>query len=152
MPAVNTRTDTQAPAPGLTIGRLARAASVGVETVRYYQRRKLLPVPAPGDTNFRFYPPELVERIRFIKRAQDLGFTLDEIAALLQLENSADHKAIREVAQERLDQIRAKMADLQRMEVLLSHLIDECEASGQHQPCPIIKAFAAQAAPACAHC
>ena len=152
MPAKNSVAAAHQPDSGLTIGRLARAASVGVETVRYYQRRKLLPVPLPGDTSFRFYPPELVERIRFIKRAQDLGFTLDEIAALLQLENSADHKAIRVVAQDRLDQIRAKMADLQRMEALLSHLIHECEATGQHQPCPIIKAFAAQAASACAHC
>src|SRR4051812_21844577 len=69
----------------LTIGRLARAADVGVETIRYYQDRELLPVP-PSSGAFRYYPLSLVERIRFIKQAQELGFSLEEIRELLQLE------------------------------------------------------------------
>jgi Hg(II)-responsive transcriptional regulator len=130
----------------LTIGRLARAAAVGVETVRYYQRRQLLPLPEASGSTFRHYPAALVERIRFIKRAQELGFSLDEIATLLQLEQGAERKAIREVATDKRRQIREKIADLQRMEGVLSHLIDACALSGQAQPCPIIAALAGQAA------
>jgi Hg(II)-responsive transcriptional regulator len=130
----------------LTIGRLARAAAVGVETVRYYQRRQLLPTPEAASSAFRRYPAALVERIRFIKRAQELGFSLDEIATLLQLEQGAERNAIREVASDKRRQIREKIADLQRMEGVLSHLIDACAASGQAQPCPIIAALAGQAA------
>jgi len=143
------RTDDHAApsAQPLTIGRLARGADVGVETVRYYQRRGLLPVPGTsGDSAFRHYPPELVERIRFIKRAQDVGFNLDEIAALLRLENSADRAAIRKVAAERLAQLRARMTELQRMEDLLSHLIDNCAHTGSNRPCPIIDAFGSHGA------
>ncbi len=125
----------------LTIGRLARAAGVGIETIRYYQRRNLLPVPDPQHGAFRTYPPALIERIRFIKRAQVLGFTLEEIATLLQLEDGADRAAIREVASERLGQIRGKIADLQRMEQVLSHLIRECSATGGASHCPIIAAL-----------
>lgn len=126
----------------LTIGKLAKAADVGVETVRYYQRRKLLPVPPSGDSAFRFYPTELIDRIRFIKRAQQLGFSLDEIEMLLQLEDGKNREAIREVAQVKLTRIHEKIADLQRMETVLSHLVCECEATGKAQPCPIIAALA----------
>jgi Hg(II)-responsive transcriptional regulator len=130
----------------LTIGRLARAAAVGVETVRYYQRRHLLPLPEAAGSTFRHYPAAMVERIRFIKRAQELGFSLDEIATLLQLEQGAERDAIREVASDKRRQIREKIADLQRMEGVLSQLIDACAASGQAEPCPIIAALAGQAA------
>ncbi len=122
----------------LTIGRLARAADVNIETIRYYQRRELLPVPRPRTSAFRTYPANLVDRIRFIKRAQELGFSLDEIATLLQLEEGANRSAIRKVAGARLNDIRAKVADLKRMEKALSHLIEHCEATGQAHPCPII--------------
>src|SRR5438128_5618660 len=94
---------------GLTIGRLARAADVGIETVRYYQRRNLLPVPVPQDSAFRHYPVRLVERIRFIKRSQELGFSLEEISTLLQLEDGANRRAIRKVASNRLRHIRSKI-------------------------------------------
>lgn len=130
---------------GFTIGRLARAAQVGVETIRYYQRRNLLPIPESQPNGFRTYAPELVQRIRFIKRAQDLGFTLDEIAALLQCEDGADRAAIRVVAGDRLAQIQGKLADLQRMAHALSHLIHECEASGPARHCPIIAALSGAA-------
>jgi MerR family mercuric resistance operon transcriptional regulator len=125
----------------LTIGRLARAAGVGIETIRYYQRRELLPVPDPADSAFRHYPAAMVDRIRFIKRAQDLGFSLDEIAALLKLEDGANRKAIRKLANDRLGEIREKISDLQRMEKTLAHLIHECEHGGALH-CPIIQALA----------
>lgn len=136
--------------PGLTIGRLARAADVGIETIRYYQRRNLLPTPDPEGSAFRHYPLDLVERIRFIKRAQDLGFSLDEISTLLQLEEGTNRKAIRKIAGDRLQDIRNKIADLQRMEGVLAHLIHDCEATGKAKPCPIIAALAGESGePSC---
>ncbi|MFZ6720861.1 MerR family transcriptional regulator [Undibacterium sp. Ji49W] len=126
-----------------TIGQLAKAAGVGVETVRYYQRRNLLPVPEVA-TGFRTYPANLAERIRFIKRAQELGFSLDEIANLLMLEDGNDRQAIRDVAQERLTQVQAKLADLHRMEDMLTGLIQQCASSDQQAQCPIIQALASR--------
>jgi Hg(II)-responsive transcriptional regulator len=126
---------------GLTIGRLARAAGVGIETIRYYQRRELLPVPETEAT-FRVYPTELIDRIQFIKRAQELGFSLDEISMFLQLADGTDRKSIRKIASNRLDEIRAKIKDLQKMEKVLAELVQECEATGQAAPCPVIKALA----------
>ncbi|BBB65506.1 MerR family transcriptional regulator [Undibacterium sp. YM2] len=124
-----------------TIGQLAKAAGVGVETIRYYQRRELLPVPEVA-SGFRTYPARLAERIRFIKRAQELGFSLDEIANLLMLEDGNDRQAIRDVAQERLSQVKAKLADLHRMEDMLTELIHQCASSTEQAQCPIIQALA----------
>ena len=121
----------------LTIGRLARAADVGVETIRYYQDRKLLPVPE-SDGAFRYYPMSLVERIRFIKRAQELGFSLEEVRELLQLEDGTDRASIRRVAADRLSQIETKLADLRRMQRVLKDLLTECEHTKADLPCPII--------------
>lgn len=126
----------------LTIGRLARAADVGVETVRYYQERALLPIP-PRDGGFRKYPRSLVERIRFIKRAQDLGFTLDQIADLLRLNDGTDRESIRTITAAKLDQIDTKLADLTRMRGTLRHLLHECEHTDSAAPCPIIKTLLA---------
>lgn len=127
---------------GLTIGRLARAAGVGIETIRYYQKRGLLPVPESKDTTFRHYPVELIDRIQFIKRAQELGFNLDEITIFLRLAVGGDRKKVRSVASSRLDEIRTKITDLQKMEKVLSNLVQECEATGHAAPCPVIAALA----------
>ena len=121
----------------LTIGRLARAADVGVETIRYYQERQLLPVP-PSSGAFRYYPVNLIERIRFIKQAQELGFSLEEIGELLQLEDGADRRSIRRIAADRLLQIEAKLKDLKRMQQVLKELLTECENTTASLPCPII--------------
>lgn len=123
-----------------TIGQLAKAAGVGVETIRYYQRRGLLAVPDVS-SGFRTYPFADAERIRFIKRAQELGFSLEEISHLLMLEDSNDKPAIRDIASERLDQVRAKLADLKKMETMLTQLIDACASAPQQAQCPIIKAL-----------
>jgi MerR family mercuric resistance operon transcriptional regulator len=125
----------------LTIGRLAREAGVGVETVRYYQQRKLLPVPARTGA-YRHYSAGLVDTIRFIKRAQELGFSLDEIAELLCLNDGASRASIRRIAGARLAQIMAKLADLERMQGALKHLVAECEHTGVDRPCPIIASLA----------
>lgn len=134
---------THTAAGSLTIGRLARAAEVGIETIRYYQQRGLLPVPATIGA-YRYYPPALTARIRFIKRAQELGFSLDEITELLRLEDGSNRKSIRCIASDRLSQIELKLADLKRMQKALRHLLAACEHTGSSQPCPIIATLAQQ--------
>jgi MerR family mercuric resistance operon transcriptional regulator len=138
-PAAKTRSDVVA----LTIGRLARAAEVGVETVRYYQRRRLLAVPHSAG-GIRRYPPATIERIRFIKRSQDLGFSLEEIRELLRLEQGGSRVAIRRIAQARLSSIRKKLATLQQMETVLSELLCVCEHTATAEPCPIIAALSTE--------
>jgi MerR family mercuric resistance operon transcriptional regulator len=129
----------------LTIGRLAKTAGVGIETVRYYQKLGLLPAPAearpePGQA-FRRYPAETAERIRFVKRAQNLGFSLDEIGQLLQLNDGADRPKVQGLARSRLTAVREKILDLRRIETALAHLLHECEHSDGTHACPIIAAF-----------
>jgi MerR family mercuric resistance operon transcriptional regulator len=121
----------------LTIGALAAAADVGVETVRYYQRRKLLPVPQAA-SGYRRYDADVLARLRFIRRAQSLGFTLEEIAELLQLQDGADRRSVRRIAQARLDQLRSRIDDMQKMARTLQHLIHECEHAARAPRCPII--------------
>jgi Hg(II)-responsive transcriptional regulator len=130
----------------LTIGRLARAADVGVETIRYYQERQLLPVPQSSGA-FRYYPVSLIERIRFIKHAQELGFSLGEVAELLQLEDGADRGSIRRIAADRLAQIEAKLGDLKRMQRVLKSLLTKCEHTKASLPCPIIGTIRLPTAP-----
>jgi MerR family mercuric resistance operon transcriptional regulator len=133
------------PAP-LTIGRLAKAAGVGVETVRYYQSRGLLRVPA-ANGGFRVYPAATIDRIAFIKRAQALGFSLDEVRSLLDLEDGRNRRAIQSVTEARLGQIQDKLADLHRMRGALSDLLDRCRQSGPLQTCPIIETLAGTKSP-----
>ena len=125
----------------LTIGKLAKSAGVGVETIRYYQQRGLLPVPESSGS-YRHYPVSLGKRIRFIKRAQELGFSLDEVSELLLLEDGTDRTSIRRIAFQRLAEIQTRLTDLNRMKKALSHLIHECEHTGKEQPCPIISTLA----------
>lgn len=124
----------------LTIGRLARAAGVGVETIRYYQRRGLLPVPGTRGA-YRYYPVAIADRIRFIKRAQELGFTLLEIGDLLRLDDGADRRSIRAIASERLSRVERNLADLRRMQRALKALLVHCEHTGMDAPCPIIESL-----------
>ena len=127
-----------APGPAtMTIGRLARAADVGIETIRYYQQRGLLPLPTAAGT-FRHYPVSLIDRIRFVKRAQELGHTLAEIAELLRLEDGADRASIRRIAANRLAQVEQNLADLRKMRKALMLMLDACSHAGLDQPCPII--------------
>ena len=125
----------------LTIARVAQAAEVGVETVRYYERRGLVPRPTRKVGAYRRYDGKHVARLRFIRRAQDLGFTLEEIEGLLKLEDGTDRRSIRRIAGQRLEQIRGRIADLQRMEHALAHLLHDCEANEKKPHCPIIAAI-----------
>ena len=123
-----------------TIGQLAKASSVGVETIRYYQRRGLLPVPKPQGAT-RYYSARLIDRIGFIKRAQTLGFSLDEVSTLLDLEDGRNRRAVQVVATARLAQVRSKLSDLRRMQSALGDLIERCRATADLHPCPIIEAL-----------
>jgi MerR family mercuric resistance operon transcriptional regulator len=122
----------------LTIGKLAAAAGVGVETVRYYQRRRLLATPQ-GRDGYRRYGENHVERLRFIKRAQGIGFSLDEIAELIALNDSRDHEVARTLAGEKLRDIETRIAQLQQMAGALRQLVHQCECGGRDMPCPIIR-------------
>jgi Hg(II)-responsive transcriptional regulator len=125
----------------LTIGDVADAAGVGVETIRYYERRKLVSQPGRGTGAYRRYTDSHVNRVRFIKRAQALGFSLEEIGTLLMLEDGADRRSIRRIAAARLEETRRRIADLQRIEGALAHLLHDCESHAKAPRCPIIAAI-----------
>jgi MerR family mercuric resistance operon transcriptional regulator len=126
----------------LTIGDVADAAGVGVETIRYYERRRLLPQPVRSGGAYRHYGARHVDRVRFIKRAQALGFSLEEVATLLELEDGTDRRSIRRIASARLEETRRRIGDLQRIEHALAHLLHDCEAHSKAKRCPIIAAIA----------
>ena len=128
--------------PELSIGRLAGQAGVNVETIRYYQRRGLLSEPDKPQSGYRRYPPELVKRVRFIKRAQALGFTLEEISGLLRLDEAHACAETRELAALKLENIESKLADLAAMRKALSKLVRQCGSMGSAGACPIIHALA----------
>lgn len=123
----------------LTIARLGAAAGVGVETVRYYQRRGLLTVPPSGGA-IRRYDAQDVRRLRFIRRAQAAGFTLEEIGELLALDRTDDRARVRELATERLAALDARIGELEQSRVALERLRATC-ASARKGPCPILEAF-----------
>lgn len=124
------------PSVKMTIGRLARAAGVNIETIRYYQRRGLLATPRRPPQGVRRYPEETLARLRFIKRAQELGFTLREIVELLKL-GDGSCKETRAMAEHRLTDIETRIRDLQSMHATLDKLVRTCRA-GNQPPCPII--------------
>ena len=123
----------------LTIGRLAAAAGVGVETVRYYQRRGLLETPT-RDREIRRYGSDDLRRLRFIRQAQSAGFTLEEIKELLDLDAGEDRARARELAGARVKALGRKIADLQQARDALKRLAREC-GSGGVGPCPILTSF-----------
>jgi len=122
-----------------TIAGLAKAGGVGVETVRYYQRRGLLGTPAKGD-GIRRYGVDDIRRLRFIRAAQAAGFTLDQIAELLALDAGEDRARARELARGQIAALDARIAELGAARASLVKLAKECGA-GSAGPCPIIAAF-----------
>ena len=125
----------------IRIGALARAAGVGVETVRYYQRRGLLPEVAARKGAFRVYGDTEVSRLRFIRRAQTLGFSLDEIADLLALDQETDREKARALARAKIDDVETKIRHLQDVRDALQDLVRCCEHTDAPAPCPILRAF-----------
>lgn len=123
----------------LTIGRFAEAGGVGVETIRFYQRKGLLQTPKRNG-GIRRYDQQDVRRLRFIKQAQAAGFTLLEIKELLALDASEDRSRARELAKARVEALDLRIAELQRARNALRHLAKEC-AEGSTRPCPILTSF-----------
>lgn len=126
----------------MTIGTLARAAGVNIETVRYYQRRGLIDTPRKPLGGVRRYPSTTLTSLRFIKRAQELGFTLREIGDLLELGAGACAET-RALAETRLADIETRLRDLQAMRRTLLHLIETCRA-GREASCPILESLAGE--------
>ena len=130
----------------LTIGKVANNAGVGVETVRFYYRKGLIKQPSrPASGGFRVYPLETVQRIRFIRQAQELGFSLGEIKDLLALRAipSSDCSKVRNQAQIKLDEVNRKIGQLKRMGKALDQLIAACPGKGALQGCSIMEAMMA---------
>lgn len=124
-----------------TIGTLATAAGVGVETVRFYQRRGLLREPTRSYGRVRRYTRADGARIRFIKSAQRMGFSLAEVAGLLRLDDGSDCDEARVAAERKLALVRTKLTDLQRIEAALVSLVDACSAASGEVRCPLIDAL-----------
>lgn len=132
------RSQVKASRRDFTIGKLADLAGVNVETIRYYQRRGLLNEPNKPLGGYRRYPPETAKRVRFIKRAQALGFTLEEITGLLRLDAASACAETRELAANKLALIEQKLAELTAMRKGLAALVSKCDKGGKRL-CPIIQ-------------
>ena len=126
---------------GLTIGAFAREAGVNVETIRFYQRKRLLREPRRAFGSIRRYNRTDVARVKFVKAAQRLGFTLEEIGELLNLEDGGHCGEVARLGAARLADVRSRLADLARMETVLSNLVSECLARDCHLYCPLIDAL-----------
>ena len=127
----------------LTIGRLADEAGVNVETIRYYQRRGLMPEPDKPVNGHRRYAADAVKRVHFIKRAQALGFTLEEIGSLLAVDEAHACAETRELASQKLEVIESKLTDLNAVRKALIALLRQCDTGAAKGACPIIDALAA---------
>jgi len=127
----------------MNIGQLAREAGVPIDTVRYYERQQLLPTAARSAGGYRIFGEQDLRRLRFIRRAKALGFSLEEIAELLTLSDrhQQDMASVRDTAQARLLDIEQRMAELQRMHAALSQLVDACPGHGDLEQCPILAAL-----------
>jgi len=122
----------------LTIGQVAAEAGVNKETIRYYQSLGLVAEPPRPPRSVRRYGRSTVARLNFIKRAQELGFTLAEVRKLLMLEDGQDCARTRALAEDKLGAIRKRISDLRRMQRLLEGLIEECRRGRRPRSCPII--------------
>jgi len=124
-----------------TIGALADAAGVSVETIRFYQRKRLIVEPERPLGSIRRYGEVDLARVRFIKAAQRLGFTLDEVAELLTLEDGTQCGKARKLAERKLQGVREKLVDLRRIESVLGQLVAHCESARGSVKCPLISSL-----------
>ncbi|MFT5303406.1 MAG: MerR family copper efflux transcriptional regulator [Mariniblastus sp.] len=127
---------------GFTIGKVAKAAGVGVETIRFYEKKGLIEQPQ-SESTYRSYPKSVVSRIKFVKRAQELEFTLAEIRELLGLADQPNENraAVKAIAQRKVSSILEKIAGLKKAEETLSNLVERYSGDGPIHDCPIIDAF-----------
>jgi MerR family transcriptional regulator, mercuric resistance operon regulatory protein len=122
----------------MTIGQLAREAGVNVETVRYYQRRGLLAVPERPNGSIGRYTSAALTRLRFIKRSQSLGFTLDDVQALLSLDDGQACSAARSIGEHKLADVRQRIQTLRALEDALQGLVSQCASTRRKVSCPLI--------------
>ncbi len=127
--------------PRMTVGELARRASVNVETIRFYQRRRLLAVPSRPLGGIRRYGAEDLARLEFIKHAQRLGFSLGEVHELLRLEDGTHCQEARSLGESKLALVRSRLADLRHIERALRDLVSRCADGGGRLSCPLIAAL-----------
>lgn len=130
---------------GMRTGELAARAGVNIQTVRFYERRGILPKPTRTASGYRVYSAEAVRMIRFVKRAQTLGFTLDEVEDLLRLRNNRRSSCaqVKVAGQTKMDDVEAKIAGLQAMKRALAVLLASCERNDRDRACPILEALEA---------
>ena len=137
------RTITSSGAENISIGELSKLSGVNVETIRYYQRRGLVAKPYKPLGGHRRYASSAAARVRFIKRAQQLGFSLEEVSSLLRLEDGQSCRETRLLAEHKLALIEERIADLNRMRRMLKGLIAECALGQRPRSCPIIATLSA---------
>jgi MerR family transcriptional regulator, copper efflux regulator len=128
---------------GMTIGQVAKGAGVGIETIRFYEREGVIDKPHRRESGYRDFPSDTITRIKFIKVAQQLGFSLKEISELLALSANPKEKcsAVKRKAETKLTQIKQKIADLKRMQRVLSHVTEACDSNRPITECPILRCF-----------
>lgn len=133
---------------GLSIGEVAKRAAVHVETLRYYERRGLVGKPPRSGANYRRYPQETVRRVRFVKRAQELGFSLKEIKELLSLRAIPRARCadVRDRAEAKISDVEAKIRSLRKMKRALAGLLAQCEGQRPISECPILESLNAEEA------
>lgn len=131
---------------GLTIGRVAKRAGVNIDTLRYYEREGVLAKPVRNGSNYRIYLEDTVLRVRFVKRAQELGFSLAEIKELLNLRISEEASCgdVRDQAQSKIEDLDGKISSLRAMRSVLSKLVAQCSGEGPVSECPILEALDAE--------
>ncbi len=129
--------------PFLTRGELAQRAGVHLETIRFYESKALLPAPTRSPSGYRQYDPTQVKRLKFIQRAQELGFTLKEIKEVFSLKASPKRSSerVKRLTEEKLTSIAAKIRDLQRMHRVLTQVSSACNGKGETGNCPILRAL-----------
>ena len=132
----------------MKIGELASRCDVNIDTVRYYERQGLLPPAQRSASGYRSYGSDDVARLQFVRRAKELGFTLDEIRELLRLNEAvgADRAEVRALAERRLEDVESRLRELERIRAVLAELVTRCSGHGSVAGCPIIDAVVGDAA------
>ena len=127
----------------MTIGKVARSAGVSIDTVRYYERKGLIPAPPRKESGYRLYTDETIKRILFIRNAQELGFSLKEISELLALrvESRRSCAEVMDIAQQKIDEVARKIESLESIKTVLKKLKTQCRARELSSPCPILESF-----------
>ena len=126
---------------GMTIGKVASRTGVGIETIRFYERKGLINEPPRRDSGYRLYDTDVIDRLSFIQQAKSLGFTLEEISQLLSisLKSGEPLPAVKKIARKRLQDIEEKLKLLRSMKPTLKKLVDACPGKGTIDDCPILE-------------